>query len=407
LSTEALKVLVTTRLFPNAADPLAAAFNRQQFTALSRLCSVELLAVIPWFPGARLFSRWSAAGRLLDVPAHEQIGELPVHHPRVFYLPRLGHALAPALYTASLLPWVGRLRGKVDVVLGSWAFPDGVAAVSMARLLGVPAVVKLHGSDMNVLADLPPARRLLQGALPRADRVVAVSRGLADKARELGVPEHKIVLVPNGVDRELFHPQDRSAARQALGLAAYGDRPLILYVGRLERAKGTVELLTAFQRLAGTRPEPVLALVGEGSDGERCREAARALPGRVLIPGPHPLAEVARWMAACDLLVLPSWNEGTPNVLLEALASGRRVVATRVGGIPDVIHSPVLGELVPARDDAALAEAIGRTLDVPYDPAAVAAGAPGGWDTSAARLHEVLLAAARRMPAAAAPAVAA
>lgn len=393
-----LRVLIVTRLFPNAVEPLAAAFNRQQFEELGRLCSVDVLAVIPWFPGAGLFSRWSAAGRLLGVPAREQIGGLEVHHPRVFYLPRVGHALAPALYAASLLPWVSERRGKVDVVLGSWAFPDGVASVTLARLLGVPAVVKLHGSDLNVLAELPPVRRRLAEALPQADRIVAVSRGLAERARALGVRPERIAIVPNGVDRALFHPQDRADARRALGLAA--DRPLVLYVGRLERAKGTEDLLVAFRRLAAAQPEPVLAMLGEGSDGERCRQVARALPDRILLPGSLPLPEVARWLAACDLLVLPSWNEGTPNVILEALAAGRRVVATRVGGIPDVLTSPGLGELVEARDPPALAEALARNLRLPYDPAAVAAAAPGGWDASAAHLLEVLEGAARKRPAA-------
>jgi teichuronic acid biosynthesis glycosyltransferase TuaC len=397
---ERLRVLVVTRLFPNAVDPLAAAFNRQQFSALAALASVDVLAVIPWFPGAALFSRWSAAGRLLEVPAREEIAGLPVSHPRVFYLPRIGHALAPALYTASLLPAIEARRGQVDVVLGSWAFPDGAAAVSIGRLLGVPAVVKLHGSDLNVLAQLPPVERVLRRALPRADRVVAVSRGLAEKARALGVPAQRIALVPNGVDRALFHVQDRAAARQALGLEAQGDRPLVLYVGRLEQAKGTVEMLGAFGRLAAADPAPVLALVGEGGDQERCRAAARAMPDRILVPGPCSLGEVARWMAACDLLVLPSHNEGTPNVLLEALACGRRVVATTVGGIPDVVTSPALGELVPPRDEAALAAALARNLAIHADPATVSAAAPGGWDESARRLHQVLVAAARKHPAA-------
>jgi teichuronic acid biosynthesis glycosyltransferase TuaC len=402
-----LRVLAVTRLYPNAVDPLGAAFNRQQFAALARLCRLEILAVIPWFPGARLFARWSAAGRLAGVPRRECIGEQWVTHPRVLYIPRFGHALAPALYTASLLPWISGRRGQVDVVLGSWAFPDGAAAVSLASILGVPSVVKVHGSDLNVLAELPPVQRALEDALPRADRVVAVSRGLADKARALGVPAGRMAIVPNGVDRALFQPRDRAEARQALGLGAFGTRPLILYVGRLEPAKGIVELLTAFGRLAGARAEPVLALVGDGSDAGRCREAAQALPGRVLLPGPLPLPEVARWMAACDLLVLPSWNEGTPNVLLEALASGRRVVATRVGGIPDVVTSPTLGELVPARDDGALCDALLRAIEQPVDPAQVAAAAPAGWDSSAAQLHEVLMGAARKRPAVAPAAVAA
>ena len=110
---------------------------------------------------------------------------------------------------------------------------------------------------------------------------------------------------------------------------------------------------------------------------------------------PVPRPRVPAFMAACDLLVLPSHAEGTPNVVLEALASGRRVVATNVGGIPDLITRPELGELVPPRAPDALAEAIVRSLPTPYAPATVAQlGARGGWDASAAALYEVLVGAA-------------
>jgi glycosyltransferase involved in cell wall biosynthesis len=93
-------------------------------------------------------------------------------------------------------------------------------------------------------------------------------------------------------------------------------------------------------------------------------------------------------MAATDALVLPSWAEGTPNVVLEALACGRRVVATAVGGIPDLITAPILGELVPPRTPSALSEALERAVDTRYCPADVArAGAGGGWEESARRLE--------------------
>ncbi|HUH05905.1 MAG TPA: glycosyltransferase, partial [Kofleriaceae bacterium] len=119
------------------------------------------------------------------------------------------------------------------------------------------------------------------------------------------------------------------------------------------------------------------------------------LPGRVVVAGGRPLDEIPRWMAACDVLALPSWNEGTPNAVLEALACGRRVVATRVGGVPDVVDAPELGELVEARDPPALAAALGRAASQLYDPAEVARrGARGDWDQSAARLYEVLVGAA-------------
>src|SRR5581483_7419924 len=102
------------------------------------------MATIPWFPGARLLSRWSSAGKLAAVPRAETIAGLHVTHPRTLFVPRLGHAAWGPLYAASIAPALARHRGHVDVVLGSWAYPDGFAAVIAAGLLGVPAVVKLH-----------------------------------------------------------------------------------------------------------------------------------------------------------------------------------------------------------------------------------------------------------------------
>ena len=101
-------------------------------------------------------------------------------------------------------------------------------------------------------------------------------------------------------------------------------------------------------------------------------------------------------MAAADILVLPSHFEGTPNVVLEALASGRGVVATAVGGVPDLITDAKLGTLVPAGDPDALGHAIADALRSPYDPDEVARlGARGGWAASATALHAVLQEAAK------------
>src|SRR5262249_9776612 len=186
-----VRVLIITNLFPNACDPLWAPFNKQQFAALGRLCQVEVLATIPWFPGARAVARWSAAGRLTRVPRRDVIAGLPVRHPRTLLVPIIGHAISWQLYAASLLPLALGYRGRIDVVLGSWAYPDGCAAVALARLIGAAAVVKLHGSDLNVVAALPGPRFALRRLLPRANRVVAVSRALADGAAALGVSRER------------------------------------------------------------------------------------------------------------------------------------------------------------------------------------------------------------------------
>ncbi|MEO7732812.1 MAG: glycosyltransferase, partial [Kofleriaceae bacterium] len=218
---------------------------------------------------------------------------------------------------------------------------------------------------------------------------VAVSRALADEVEALGVPRARIAVVMNGVDAQLFHPRDRAAARRELGLP---DGPLALYVGNLKAEKGVLDLARAWDTVARALPEARLAIVGGGP----ARPALEAqLPARATLFGPQPLAAIPTWLAACDLLVLPSHAEGTPNVVLEALACGRRVIASSVGGIPDLITSPILGSLVPARDPDALAAALTQALRTTYTPSEVAAlGARNGWDASAAALHAVLVAAA-------------
>lgn len=383
-----MRVLVLTKIFPNALEPLSSPFNRQQFAELGRRCEVEVLATIPWFPGARALGRWSPAGRLTAVPAREVIDGLEVGHPRFLYLPKLWRGAAGPLYAASLLGPLAARRRRFDVLLGSWAYPDGFAAVVLGRLLALPAVVKLHGSDINVVAAMPGPRRNLRWALPRARRVIAVSRTLAEAAVRLGARRERIAVVENGVDAALFHPADRAAARAELGRDA--KERLILYVGRLEREKGALDLLAAFAPLAARRPEVTLALIGDGSQRAACEREAQRIGAQVFLAGSRPLAEVPRWMAAADLVTLPSWNEGSPNVLLEAQACGRPIVATRVGGIPELVADPSLGELVPARAVAELGRALERVLDGAaagrYPEPAILSRARGGWGESAARL---------------------
>ena len=421
-----LRVLVVTRIFPTAVEPEYAPYNRNQLAAVARRADVEILAAIPWFPGvgllrgaselakadalplplalplalieplAGLKAKLARAGRskaveLSTVPEKWSTVGLDVTHPRVLLLPKLT-ALHGPLFAASLAKHAAAVRGRIDVVLGSFAYPDGVAAFLLARALGVPAVVKLHGGDMNVAAKQPSPARWLRFVMPRLSRVVAVSQALADEAIAFGVSPERAVVVENGVEKSLFYPRDRAVARAELGLPEKGKS--LLFVGRIERRKGVYELAAAMRdpRLSEAR----LVWLGEGEDGEPIRRMAEAFGDRWTFVGPQPHEGVARHVAACDALVLPSWNEGTPNAVVEALSAGRRVVATRVGGIPAVVNDPRLGELVPLKDPRALADAIARVLDTPYDPAEVARiGGRHDWDTSGERLYEVLRAAAR------------
>ncbi|WP_437804910.1 glycosyltransferase family 4 protein [Sorangium sp. So ce1078] len=386
-----MRVLLITKIFPNAVHPDEAPYNRRQFAALSRYCDVRVLATIPWFPGMKRLSKWPVGD---SAPREEVIDGLPVRHPRYLYVPRVAPALNGPLYAASMLPELVRRGPSPDVIVGAFAYPDGFAAVCLGRLLGVPVVIKVHGSDIDVIPRDGRLRRPLSWGLTRATRVVAVSRKLADGVAALGVPRDRIDLIMNGVDAKLFQPRNRAEARAALGRSP-GSK-LFVFVGHLNRDKGVLDLVGAFERLAPAHPDLELTLVGSGAEEEACRAAAARLGGRLTVTGYLPHDQVSLWLGASDALVLPSLHEGTPNVVLEALASGRRVVATSVGGIPDVLHTPELGELIPPGDRGALADALLRAARHDYDPARIAELAGGrDWDDSARAFHDTLLRAVR------------
>ncbi len=382
-----MRVLAITKIFPNSLEPLEAPFNRQQFGELAKLCDLSLLEAIPHFPGASLTGQPARASKLARLPKRERIDGIDVTYMRQLYLPVVGVPLALPLYIASMKPYLSMIR-EADIVLASWAYPDGCASIIMAHHLGKPCAVKVHGSDINIVAQMTSARALLKRILPKADAAISVSRQLSDELASLGLVRSRIHLVANGVSTALFHVRDRRQAREHLGVAH--DRPIVLFVGRIEPQKGVDEILDAWETVRARIPEAVLVLVGDGPLKGRVQALQERWGDGLIAPGARPLAEVAEWLGACDAFTLPSWKEGTPNVVLEALASGRPVVGSRVGGIPDILADERSGLLVPAHDANALAKALIEVLSKKWDPSQVSACGPKSWAHSAAELHGVL-----------------
>ena len=377
------RVLIVTSLFPNNLSPGHAPFNRRQFVALAKMADVEVVGVVP-----RRLGDSMVQGLLKE----ETIESLRVVHPRYLSVRGLP-SLNAASMVAALLPGLARRvreRG-CDVLLGSYAYPEGCATVLLGRILKVPVVVKCHGSDLDRVTRHHLIRHQLQCLLPRARAVVAVSGHLAARARDLGVPSERVHVVYNGIDRQRFCPMSQSEARRRLHLPP--DRDVVLFMGHLEEHKGVHDLLQAAPILWSRRPKATIVFVGAGPSRPALQAAANDTGGptiRLVDPVPHD--EVPFWMAAADVVCLPSWNEGMPNVIREAHACGRPVVAARVGGIPEAVHTADLGILVPARDPLALAEALARQLDRPrLDPDALSrlASVPT-WEESAQHLFDIL-----------------
>lgn len=386
-----MRVLIETKIFPNDRDPLAAPFNRQQFEALSRLCDVELFANVPWFPGDDLIAR-AQGKRRVPIAECTRMGGMDVQFRRVLYVPRLGRPLSGLTYAGSLWPKIREKRGSIDAVLAAFAYPDGFAGAVLARALGVPLVVKVHGTDINLLPNMRGLRRQIQWTMRQAYAVFGPSRPLVDRAIELGAnPDHARVVL-NGIDRSIFCVRDRAEAKRSLALSPSVHH--LLFVGRPERAKGFDELMAAMASLKDATPAVELIVIGNAPEANKYRDCAKESGLAIQFLGIQPHQTIANYLAASDALVLPSWAEGTPNVVLEALASGRRVVASAVGGIPDVMNRPEFGFLVEPRNSESLTSAIRSVVAEPYDPVRISECLPyGDWTHSAREVLQILEAA--------------
>lgn len=333
----------------------------------------------------------SASAKLAALPQTETIDDLTIEHPRTLYIPSFGRGLSGFTYASSLKKIVAAAAPSTDVIFGAWVYPDGVASIMLGRKYGLPVVVKCFGSDINSLMNYKGPAWNIRRSLPSVDGFVAVSNPLKRKVVDIGVPEDRVDVVIDGINRDLFFPRDKAEVRRSLNIDV--DGPLIVYVGRIEVTKGLRELLDAYAETQKTIPDARLMLVGSGSADQLIRDQAEAINaqgGNIQFAGSRPLAEVPLWMSAADVCTLPSYAEGLPNTVLEALACGRPVVATTVGGIPDILTDE-FGKLVPPKDVPALADAFKHVLNQTYDPAVVSDCLPQrDWDTSAAQLLSVL-----------------
>jgi glycosyltransferase involved in cell wall biosynthesis len=389
-----MRILAITPIWPTRLQPVRAPYNLQQFKRVARTNELRVLDTVPYMPLASTLHLETRASVTAGLPATDLMDGVATWYVRQLYVPKVGVPVSIPLLLASLVPYHEHVRWA-DVLLGTWAYPHGCATVLLAKALRKPCVVKVHGSDLNVVANMGAARAFMKRLLPRVSAMVTVSRAQGDDLRALGVPDEKIALVPNGIDETRFYIRDKRESRQALGLEA--DGKLLVFVGRLEPAKGTGELLAAFERIRAKHPDTRLALVGEGvsrPEVDRFKDKPE-IGGALIAPGERPFAEIPLWMGAADLVVLPSWMEGTPNVLLEALASGRACVASDVGGIPDVLADPRSGIVHRSKDVDSLADALDRALSRTYPPEDALACGPVTWDESARRLGQVLERAAR------------
>jgi glycosyltransferase involved in cell wall biosynthesis len=316
-----------------------------------------------------------------DSPRDERIDDVPVHRlPPVGDRSPAGKWLMLPFAFAALL----RRRREYDLICCVDYRGIGVAAIMAGRLLRRPVVVQAgttgvlscsNWDDADARRGLGPvglvgrlARRPLRTIYGAASAYLCISREIEEEALTCGVPRARIHYLPHSIDTGEFHPpqdQERARIRSEEGWPA--DRLNVLFVGRLSREKGVLDLMEAWRLL--DRPDAHLVIVGPDMPahpwdaGPRVREliAQHGLADRVRVLGPR--ADVARLLRGADLFVQPSHFEAFGISVIEAMATGLPIVATAVGGMLDYLVDRDNALLAPAQDPAALADRIGEALN--------------------------------------------
>ena len=372
------RLLFISNLFPDQAEPYRGLDNATILHHLSGEFEIRVLS-----PRPTLFRTPVRRAREVDA------GFAPVYVPSP-YVPKVGSRFNPALMARALREPVAAVQRTwpFDVVLSSWIFPDSCAVATLAN--DFPLVSIAQGTDVHQYLKVPARRKVIAQAMQRASAIITRSAALGQLLAEAGLAPERLHPVYNGIDFTRFCPGDPLAAREALGLPLHG--PMILFVGNFLPIKNPLLLLRAHAQLTSAH----LVMVGGGPLEEKARALAGELgtAGRITFAGRRSAEEVARFMRAADVLALPSHNEGVPNVILEAFASGLRVVASRVGGISEVHDRACLGSLVPAGDLDALVHTLRHALETPVQSEAIRRHAlQFSWEAAALKYSGLLKAA--------------
>jgi len=339
----------------------------------------RVVAPVPWFPfRSAVFGEYAQHAA---VPRHELHNGISVHHPRYLLLPKVGMSSAPYTLARAGLAAARRLISDgydFDLIDAHYFYPDGVAASIIGKELQKPVVITARGTDINQIPQYKRPRRMILKAAQECARIVTVCTALKQGLVDIGAPAEKIEVLRNGVDLQLFYPVDKQGARSSLGM---DDSLSLASVGHLVERKGHHLVIEAIAQIPSVR----LYVAGSGREESRLRRLAGELgvTSRVEFLGSLTQVQLRSLYSAVDSVVLASSREGWANVLLEAMACGTPVVASRVWGTPEVVASADAGVLIDELSAAGVVRALEQLRkNLPSRHATRAYAEQFGWDAT-------------------------
>ena len=313
---------------------------------------------------------------------------LRIHHPRYCVVPKIGMNQAPRSLVRGLVRYLRRKRLDAEdwsLIDAHYFYPYGVAAGLVAQHLKTPYIVTARGSDINVIGEYAKPRQMILSAARNASAIIAVSEALARKMCSMGMDADKIHVLRNGVDLDFFKPADCRPDRTN----ALETDPKFLSVGSLVPEKGHEFAI----RLLNGVPGSSLVIAGQGPDDARLRKISKesGVADRVRFVGALEPEVLRQHYQSADALILMSSREGLPNVVLESIACGTPVLATAVGGIPEILTDDCAGELVHGHGLQALECAWRNLKSRNIDRASVRRHAQKfSWAETIAELHDLM-----------------
>jgi teichuronic acid biosynthesis glycosyltransferase TuaC len=399
--SDRLRVLVLSRSYPSDLLPTLGLWVERPTVLLAESCDVRVVSAVPWWPPLPGVGPLRQYARFRGIPRHEVRDGVEIVRPR--FLAGLGRSL----YTFEARATYHGIRGTVDrmrerfpfdLIHAHMIYPEGAISHRLARRYGVPFVVTEHAPWTEQWFAHSAVRREALAAARAAASLLPVSTSVRDTIASYTGDPKRLRVIPVGVDPEAF----------PLGSAEGRAADQILFAGWINYTKGIDVLLRAIE-LIERRGQPGRLLLAGGAiyrDTRLQEEQLRALADslelgdRVTFLGHRPPAEIARLMAESAVVVLPSRAESFGAVLVEALASGTPVVATRCGGPEDIVNDDV-GILVPPEDPEELADALVTVLErrERYRPAALREHAVShfGLERVAEQVHAAYLQAVGRL----------
>lgn len=340
-------LIIITNLYPLPWEPNRATFNRQQFAQLDGEFTKSVLVPIA-------FTEWFSHRK--EIKQTENLRYVPY-----FYLPKVGRRFYSVFMFMSILMHSGwwLFTKKPQLILASWAFPEAVAASWLSKLFNCRFFFKVHGSDINLHGKIPSRAQQIVKAAKNASGILSVSKALADEMVEMGIEREKISVIYNGVNHQKFGVETKAPLNS----------DYLLYVGNLKHDKGVIELIKGFASICNDYPTLSLVYAGSGIEKKRLIELSKTLniADKVQLLGSVEHNKLPALITHAKALTLPSYNEGVPNVVLEAMACGTPVLTTKVGGIPEVVDENICGRLIQPRCEIAVAEGLTYLLNQNWD----------------------------------------